>query len=1124
MRRSRIPVVICAALSMLAGAQVLSSAASAQDQSSTHRVIVVFKQQAPNLPATPSLEVQRQSVFQSARSPVLAQLARSGASSVQAYSVFNAVSATVSSSELAQLKSDPAVSEVVSDQVIRLASPQVSGLPTAAPPTAPVPGACPAAGKVELDPQALSTMSVNSQTPGVKTARSLGLTGQGVKVAFIADGLDINNQDFIRANGQHVFVDYKDFSGQGTSVPTGGGEAFLDASSVAAQGRHVYDVSHYSGLPLNRPCNIRVEGVAPGASLVGLSIFGAENAAFNSQFLHAIDYAVTTDHVNVLNESLGSNFYPDDQASLDVIKRANDAAVAAGTTVAVSSGDAGVTSTIGTPATDPNVISVAASTTYRLDAQTGYGGARFPGVSGWLNNNISSFSSGGFEQNGRTVDLTAPGELNWALCTTNVAMYSDCKDYAGQPSPVQATGGTSESAPLTAGEAALVIQAYRLKHRGATPSPALIKRLIVSNTDDISAPADQQGTGLADAYKAVRAAETYGVRKGRRGARPKSTGGLLESRTQLSASDAPGTGVGFPETLTNESGSTQRLSLSTRRIGPYQSLRAATITLNDSRSPQTTDFQGIPNTYEQLHFTVPGGENRLSASIAFQNRSSTDLKARVRLTLIDPRGRLAAYSVPQGDGNFGNVQVADPAPGNWSAYIYSRDLAHGGTNGPVLFGAQAARYTTFGTVSPSKLTLAPGKSATATLRVSMPSRPGDAAGAIVVRSASGGGAPASQTTIPVTLRSLIPAGNRSFTDTVTGGNGRSPVTGQTFYYQLKLNTPQPELNASVKLGDNPDNVFSAFLVSPSGEATAFASNTIPDANGNPQNQLGAELHTLHAAAGTWTLIVAFVPQVSGNALNEPFTVTTSQTPLSASGGGLPNSPSAQLSSGGTYVYNVTIKNTSPAAESFFPDARLPQSTRLALTALKGGSTTEPLTSSANIPLYLIPTETSALNEAARALGSQPIQFDSGSPAGDPDIVSTVGSSVTASLFADRITQGLWNIAPVNVGAFGPTPAPPEAVATSAQVFTRAFDSTVTSPTGDLWSASADPTTLNTFSPVTVNPTQTATIPITIKPTGAPGTKVSGTLFVDDANFILFDNFVNPNGNEVAAIPYSYTIK
>ena len=155
-------------------------------------------------------------------------------------------------------------------------------------------------------------------SPSAQTARSLGITGKGVTVAFIADGLDTNNTDFIRPDGHHVFVDYKDFSGEGTSVPTGGGEAFLDASSIAAQGRQVYDISQYSALALNRPCDIRVEGVAPGASLVGLDIFGAEDAGFNSEFIQAIDYAVSVDHVNVLNESLGNNYYPDDQASLDL--------------------------------------------------------------------------------------------------------------------------------------------------------------------------------------------------------------------------------------------------------------------------------------------------------------------------------------------------------------------------------------------------------------------------------------------------------------------------------------------------------------------------------------------------------------------------------------------------------------------------------------------------------------------------------------------------------------------------------------------------------------------------------------------------------------------------------------
>jgi subtilase family protein len=397
-----------------------------------------------------------------------------------------------------------------------------------------------------LEPQALQAINAASQNPKAKTAQSLGLTGAGVTVAFIADGLDINNTDFIRPDGSHVFVDYKDFSGEGTSVPTGGGEAFLDASSIAAQGRFPHNISNYSYLSLNGPCYIRVLGVAPGASLVGLDIFGAEDAGFNSSFIQAIDYAVSVDHVNVLNESLGNNYYPDDQASLDIIKAANDAAVAAGTTVTVSSGDAGVTNTIGTPSTDPNVISAGGSTTYRAPSQNGYGGFQFPGVTGFLNNNISSFSSAGFEQDGQTMSLVAPGELNWALCSTDTSMYFECVSLAGQPTPVQQTGGTSESAPLTAGVAALVIQAYAKTHGGAVPSPALVKQFITSTAVDVKAPANLQGSGLLNAYGAVVAAESY---KATPPAHTPNT--LLESASQFNSVAAAGTPRAFTEKLTN---------------------------------------------------------------------------------------------------------------------------------------------------------------------------------------------------------------------------------------------------------------------------------------------------------------------------------------------------------------------------------------------------------------------------------------------------------------------------------------------------------------------------------------------------------------------------------------------
>jgi hypothetical protein len=1125
-------LMLAGASALLAVSQLLpSTAATAADQAASRHVIVLFKNQERGLPATRASIGRRRTAVRGIQAPVTKQMVASGAQSVKQFTVVNAVSATVSQNEVGQLKSNPAVREVVPDQAIREAPNPMSGsTPTVGPATPPLPGACAAPGKVQLDPQALTTIHADSDNPNVKTARSLGITGAGVRVAFIADGLDINNPDFIRKNGQKVFFDFKDFSGEGTAVPTGGGEAFLDASSIAAQGRKVYDVSQYSDLPLNRQCKIRVEGVAPGASLAGLDIFGREDTGFNSSFLNAIEYAVGTDHVNVLNESLGSNLYPDDPPSQDLIKQANDNAVAAGTTVTASSGDAGVTSTIGSPSTDPNVLSMGASTTYRLDSQIGYGGARLPGVKGWINNNISSLSSGGFEQDGNTIDAVAPGELNWALCSTNTTQFFECTNFRGKPTPVQESGGTSESAPLTAGTAALVIQAYRKTHNNATPSPAIVKQIIDSTTDDIAAPADQQGNGLIDAFKAVQAAESFQAPSSRTGAT------LLKSATQLNATAAPGSSQTLTDTLTNNGANTHRYDISSRALGPYSKVKQATVNLSDANSPKQRDWQGIMDNVETVNFSVPGGQDRLNASIAFQNASASDLNARVRMTLVDPNGNQAEYSVPQGDGNFGNSEVADPAPGQWTAFIYSRNSQAGGTEGPVVFGASVAKYQPFGSVTPSSVQLAPGQSSTVTLQVATPSQPSDEAGSLLVHQrGAGSGAITdgaghdgslddSTTTIPVTLRSLIPAGHAKFTGILTGGNGRGATTGQENYYQIDVPSGTPELNATVALKNDANNPFTALLVSPNGETQSMSSNSLPAANNSLVNVQGAQLHALSPAAGRWTLIIGFIPNVSGTRLQEPFTVTTDQDARTATANGLPNSASSMLTKGQASTFNVQIRNGGNAPEAFFVDARSPGTTTFNVPSVTNASTKLPFTVQSNFPEYLVPTHTTTINERASTTGSQPIQFDSSPGIGDPDIASDAGNPVSASFTDHPVTPGEWSVLPGEVGAFGPTPGPNETATTSLSVITQPFDHTVTSSTGDLWEGSENPSSLQQFNPDQVNPGQVATIPVTIKPTAASGTKVTGTLFVNDFSGVALAAFNVPFGNEVVAIPYSYTVK
>ena len=452
-------------------------------------------------------------------------------------------------------------------------------------------------GAPQLDPEALTAINdVGNAT--------LGYTGKGVKVAFLADGLQINvrglpPQPALRVGGSptgsRVITSYQDFSGDGTAAATSGGEAFLDASSIAAQGNAIYDLNRYASAahPLPRGCDVRIVGAAPGATVDALKIFGSASDTTGSGFIQAINYAVTHG-VSVINESFGSNGFPDE--ATDIVKAADDAAVAAGVTVVASSGDAGVNSTIGSPATDPSVIGVGASTTFRAYQQDYFGGINLPGQHDrYVDDNISALSSGGVAQDGKTVDLVAPGDLNWALCSASPA-YQDCAGL-----PFQLTGGTSESSPLTAGAAADVIEAYRASHHGTTPSPAIVKQILTSTGSDVHAPGDQQGAGLLDVGAAVRLA--LSMPGTTRAARP---GGLLVSAGQLDLSGQPSAAVMSTVSLTNTSTSAVHVSVTTRGLEPFRVAKGH-VTLDPSvrsRQPRLVIWSGAREVYQTATLRV----------------------------------------------------------------------------------------------------------------------------------------------------------------------------------------------------------------------------------------------------------------------------------------------------------------------------------------------------------------------------------------------------------------------------------------------------------------------------------------------------------------------------------------
>jgi hypothetical protein len=1129
---------LAVAVALPAAAQ--ASALSAPASGPTQTVILVLRNQNTNLAPR---SAQRLAAVRSEQAPLVAQLGSMGASKVVSTTALNAVIATVPASGMSALAANPAVAQVIPNATIPGPSPNLTDSPTQATAQARksgpavTPPSCGTAKKPELDPEALADIHA--------TPAELGsIDGAGVTVATIADGLDTANPDLQRnaafasagsPAGAPVATEV-DFSGDPAGTPTPGGEMFGDVSSIAAQGNQTYDLSQYVNVthPLPAGCDIKIVGAAPGASVLALKVFAENSMTTNSAFLQAINYAVAHG-VKVINESFGSDPFP--ATAVDLTEEADNAAVAAGITVVVSSGDAGFTSTIGSPSADPNVISVGASTTFRSYAQFAFGGINDPSANGKVaDNNISSLSSGGFTQAGGTVDLVAPGDLNWALCEPDLTLYTDCFNWNGGPSPIQDFGGTSESAPLTSAAAADVIQAYASTHGGTDPSPALVKQILISTATDIGAPTTEQGAGLLNVAAAVKMAKAVA------GGKAAPNAGLLVGPGQINVQQNPGATSVSAITLTNTGTNSVTAHLSTRALTQTVGNSTGTFCMQPNTTTPTAAcpanspgvlpiWSGVNEVFQNEHFTVPRSSDPdvLDFAADYQYTGQTSL---LHFALLSPDGTYEAYSLPQGLADFGQVEVANPVPGTWTAVFFTEQdgFTPGalGTSGPIQWDASTMAYTPASSISPSTVTVPAGQTVTAHVAITSPSTAGDSSESVVISAGS------QDNTVPVTIRTVVPtsAGGGQFTGVLTGGNGRPGAQAQLNTYTFNVPSGERDLNVELHLQTDPSDYLIAYLENPEGQILGYSDNIVVDSSFNasaPVFSPFVDLYHVAPQAGQWQILLQWEQPVTGLELSANFSGAIRFNSVRVSSN-LPQS--AVLKQGQSNTFTVRVTNTASAPEAYFVDPRLDQDETISLPNQNPGANAAanplplPLPNAAgqpSFPFYFVPSHTTELAaNVTETSGTANVNFELSYASGDPDLegVST-GTSASLTFLQPEVSPGIWPLDPTEVGPFGTSGEPAAVVSDNLDVVTQAFDPTVTSSTGDMWSAFNGLS--STFDPVYLNPGQSATVTVTITPTASVGSNVSGTLYVSDLTLGQFIGAANSDGDDIAAIPYSYTV-
>ena len=336
-----------------------------------------------------------------------------------------------------------------------------------------------------------------ARSSGARTARArYNRAGRGLSIAIIDSGVQPHAD--LPASRIRKFVDF--VNGRSTPYDDFG------------HGTHVAGIAAGSGWnssALDEP----YVGAAPEVDIVALKVLDSQGAGKTSDVIAALEW-VAQNHraynIRIVNLSLGHPVY--EPASTDPLVRAAEALVARGIVVVASAGNLGVNPANGlsgsggvtSPANGARIIAVGA-----VDNK---------GTNGRSDDEVAGYSSRGPTRFDLIVkpDLVASGHRVVSLAAVGSHLYKTYPELkvpvANETTPIYMTlSGTSMSAPLVAGTAALMLEANPRLTVGTVRAILEFTAQPVPSTTLLA-----QGAGQVNALGAVRLARLVkpGVARG----------------------------------------------------------------------------------------------------------------------------------------------------------------------------------------------------------------------------------------------------------------------------------------------------------------------------------------------------------------------------------------------------------------------------------------------------------------------------------------------------------------------------------------------------------------------------------------------------------------------------------